>query len=272
MKSNYQDFQRYAEVDLAIGGRRGGDAAVADRSREDASSPTIASARSRIAARRLAAAHQQAMQARVKRPPTAGTPARSATARLSAEIWAQIKNEDWSLVSNCQFVSRWPLRLWDFDKYYQYIGGAGGYGVGYGAPAAVGRRAGQSQARPPDRQHSERRRPDVRARRAVDRRASPHSAAHRHAQQSRLSSGADAGADHGRSPQPRHHRTPASAPRSSIRPSTTPSSRRAWACTPKAPSPIRRISRRRFAARSRSSRAAIRRWSTCSRSRAKEKW
>jgi thiamine pyrophosphate-dependent acetolactate synthase large subunit-like protein len=35
-------------------------------------------------------------------------------------------------------MSNWPLRLWAFDKHYQFIGGAGGYGVGYGAPAAVG--------------------------------------------------------------------------------------------------------------------------------------
>ena len=35
-------------------------------------------------------------------------------------------------------MSDWPLRLWNFDKHYQYIGGSGGVGVGYGAPAAVG--------------------------------------------------------------------------------------------------------------------------------------
>jgi len=60
------------------------------------------------------------------------------TARLSMELWAQIKDQDWSFVSNCQFVSRWPLRLWDFRKHYHYIGAEGGYGVGYGAPASVG--------------------------------------------------------------------------------------------------------------------------------------
>jgi thiamine pyrophosphate-dependent acetolactate synthase large subunit-like protein len=60
------------------------------------------------------------------------------TARLSAELWDQIKNEDWSLVSEVTFLSAWPTRLWDFDKHYQYIGGWGGYGIGYGAPAAVG--------------------------------------------------------------------------------------------------------------------------------------
>src|SRR6202035_1774176 len=32
----------------------------------------------------------------------------------------------------------WPLRLWAFEKHYHYIGGPGGYGVGYGAPAALG--------------------------------------------------------------------------------------------------------------------------------------
>jgi thiamine pyrophosphate-dependent acetolactate synthase large subunit-like protein len=60
------------------------------------------------------------------------------TARMSAELWAQIKNEDWSLVSDTIWISYWPLRLWDFDKHYHYIGGAGGEGVGYMAPAALG--------------------------------------------------------------------------------------------------------------------------------------
>src|SRR5438309_3853058 len=30
------------------------------------------------------------------------------------------------------------MRLWSFDKPYQYIGASGGAGVGYGAPASVG--------------------------------------------------------------------------------------------------------------------------------------
>jgi thiamine pyrophosphate-dependent acetolactate synthase large subunit-like protein len=60
------------------------------------------------------------------------------TARLSAELWNHIKDEDWSLVSDPFWVSNWPLRLWDFTKHYQFIGGAGGEGVGYLAPAALG--------------------------------------------------------------------------------------------------------------------------------------
>jgi thiamine pyrophosphate-dependent acetolactate synthase large subunit-like protein len=60
------------------------------------------------------------------------------TGRLSAELWNCIRHEDWSLVSDATFVSSWPLRLWDFTKHHQYIGWSGAYGIGYGAPAAVG--------------------------------------------------------------------------------------------------------------------------------------
>ena len=57
---------------------------------------------------------------------------------MAAEIWAQIRNEDWSLVSESGNTSGWAFRLWDFDKHYQHLGDSGGAGVGYGAPAAVG--------------------------------------------------------------------------------------------------------------------------------------
>jgi acetolactate synthase I/II/III large subunit len=63
------------------------------------------------------------------------------TARLCAEVWAQIKNDDWSLVSSYYSSDNnggWTRRLWDFDKSYQWLGHAGGGGIGYGAPASVG--------------------------------------------------------------------------------------------------------------------------------------
>lgn len=60
------------------------------------------------------------------------------TARLSMELWEQIKDLDWGLVSNSAFISMWPQRLWDIDEYHQYIGGEGGYGIGYTTPASVG--------------------------------------------------------------------------------------------------------------------------------------
>ena len=60
------------------------------------------------------------------------------TARMTTELWAQIKNEDWALVAESGIMSDWTSRLWTFDKHYQSLGGSGGAGVGYGAPAAVG--------------------------------------------------------------------------------------------------------------------------------------
>ena len=38
------------------------------------------------------------------------------TARMSAELWNQIKTEDWSLVSDVTFFSYWPRALWDFTS------------------------------------------------------------------------------------------------------------------------------------------------------------
>jgi acetolactate synthase-1/2/3 large subunit len=59
-------------------------------------------------------------------------------ARMCAEVWNQIKGEDWAYVSQSTFLSNWPQRTWDFTKTYQGIGVSGGGGVGYQMPAAVG--------------------------------------------------------------------------------------------------------------------------------------
>jgi len=60
------------------------------------------------------------------------------TARLCMELYAAIKDLDWSLVASEGNVSNWPNRLWPIEKHYQWLGRSGGYGVGYGAPASVG--------------------------------------------------------------------------------------------------------------------------------------
>jgi thiamine pyrophosphate-dependent acetolactate synthase large subunit-like protein len=59
-------------------------------------------------------------------------------ARIAAELWPLIKNEDWSYVSPQGFVGNWPSRLWNMNKVYHYLGGQGAGGMGYGAPASVG--------------------------------------------------------------------------------------------------------------------------------------
>ena len=138
MKGNYQDIQRYPEVDLAIAA----DAEATLPSLIEVVKQLINDDRKRMFQDRgskLASAQQECFE-QTRTDATYGWDASPiSTARLSAELWAQIKDKDWSLVSDvAPGMSNWPLRLWAFDKHYQFIGGAGGYGVGYGAPAAVG--------------------------------------------------------------------------------------------------------------------------------------
>ncbi len=134
-KSNYQNFQRYYGADLSVAG----DA--------QASLPALIEA-VRAALPRSARATLEAREIRLRaaraarRADTLGA-ARYAwdaspisTARLTAEIWNAVREHDWALVSEPLFPSL--HEIWQFERYYQYIGGSGGAGMGYGAPAAVG--------------------------------------------------------------------------------------------------------------------------------------
>ena len=136
-KSNYQDFYRYTGVDLAMAA----DPEATLPSLIEESKRLINADRKRALQDRgakLAASHQQALEQARTDASYAWDASPVSTGRLCAEIWAQIKDEDWSLVSLLRHFSWWPLRLWPFDKHYQYIGTQGGGGVGYSAPASVG--------------------------------------------------------------------------------------------------------------------------------------
>lgn len=60
------------------------------------------------------------------------------TARIYAELWPLIMNEDWCLSSPSNFSGGHHSRLWDHNKPYSYLGGQDAGGMGYGAPASVG--------------------------------------------------------------------------------------------------------------------------------------
>jgi len=137
MKSNYQDFQRFTAADLALAA----DAEATLPALIEACKRLITDDRKRAFQARgakLAEASRQ-MNERLRLQASYGWDASPiSTARVSAELWAQIKNEDWSYVSDALFFSFWPLKLWDMKEHYHYIGNKGGAGIGYGSPAAVG--------------------------------------------------------------------------------------------------------------------------------------
>ncbi|HEX4996880.1 MAG TPA: thiamine pyrophosphate-dependent enzyme [Terriglobia bacterium] len=137
-KSNYQDFGRYEEVDIAMAA----DAEATLPALIEAVKKLITGDRRRVFQERgakQAEAHRRAREVSRQEATHAWNASPISTARLSAEIWEQVKNEDWSLVSNIRnYMSDWPTRLWDFEKPYHYIGQQGGAGIGYQAPAAVG--------------------------------------------------------------------------------------------------------------------------------------
>jgi acetolactate synthase I/II/III large subunit len=135
IKPNYQDFERYPEIDIAMAADAEATLPALTEAVRRLTTPAIKTA-FEARGKALAAAHQTALQ-QARTDASYGWDASPiTTARLCAELWTQIKTEDWSLVSSTQ--SNWPARLWNIDKYHQFIGGSGGAGVGYGAPAAIG--------------------------------------------------------------------------------------------------------------------------------------
>jgi thiamine pyrophosphate-dependent acetolactate synthase large subunit-like protein len=137
MKSNYQDFERYTPVDLAI-------AADAEATLpllvEEVRRQTPARRRAFFKARgvRLAQDHEESLQQSRTAAAVGWDSQPITTARLCAELYEQIRNEDWALCNGTVFQNYWPQQLWTANHHYQYIGDAGAYGLGYLPGASVG--------------------------------------------------------------------------------------------------------------------------------------
>ncbi len=136
-KSNYQDFQRFAEADLLISG----DAEATMPTLIEALKAQMSAAdKNRVAARGKKVKEQSAKLLDQLRQQVAyewdASPISSG--RMVMELWDQIKNEDWMMPTETQFLNDWPYRLWNIDKPYQTMGGSGAQGIGYNSPAALG--------------------------------------------------------------------------------------------------------------------------------------
>jgi thiamine pyrophosphate-dependent acetolactate synthase large subunit-like protein len=135
LKSNYQDFQRFMAVNLAITGDVQASLPVFTEQVRRATS----GARSQAMAQRATQLRKdyETMRRKAREDAAVGWDARPVTtARLAAEVWDVIKNEPWSLVVSDRIT--WARRLWPVTEYHQMLGGSGGQGVGYSLPGAVG--------------------------------------------------------------------------------------------------------------------------------------
>src|SRR5690606_38044866 len=118
--SNIHDYGRYAELDLLIPA----DAEASLPALIDEVRRLMTPERRRALGERrdaIAAAHRAQREAALAAARFGWNASPISLARLSAEIWAQVKNDDWSLVSRQTFLGGWPGRIWNMQKRYHYI-------------------------------------------------------------------------------------------------------------------------------------------------------
>ena len=135
IRSNYQDFQRFMPVDLPIVGDVEATLPLLTEAVKRATTPEHKSA---IDARgpKLREAQLKLIEKAKEDAAIGWDLSPISTARMCMETWNVIKDEPWSLAVSDRIS--WARRLWPTTEYYQMLGGSGGQGVGYGAPAAVG--------------------------------------------------------------------------------------------------------------------------------------
>ena len=136
-KSNYQDFQRFQSLDVDMAG----DAEASLPALIEAVKSAISSDRKAALEKRgndLRKAYSDARDRTRAAAAVAWDASPISTARMCMELYGQIKDLDFSLVSSSGNVSGWPNRLWKMEKHHNWLGGSGGAGVGYGSPAAIG--------------------------------------------------------------------------------------------------------------------------------------
>ncbi len=135
IRSNYQDFQRFLSVEMAIPGEAQASMPVITeyiQKNATAAQKAVFEARREPMKKRWAKQLQDA-----KEGAALGWDASPiSTARLAMETFEVIKNEPWCLAVSDRIA--WARKLWPTTEFHQMLGGSGGQGVGYGLPASVG--------------------------------------------------------------------------------------------------------------------------------------
>ena len=135
IRSNYQDFQRFLSVEMAIPGEA--QASMPVLTDYILKNTTSAQKTSFEARRELMKKRWEKQLQDAKEGAALGWDASPiSTARLAMETFEVIKNEPWCLAVSDRIA--WARKLWPTTQYHQMLGGSGGQGVGYGLPASVG--------------------------------------------------------------------------------------------------------------------------------------
>ena len=135
IRSNYQDFQRFLSVEMAIPGEA--QASMPVLTDYILKNTTSAQKTSFEARRELMKKRWEKQLQDAKEGAALGWDAAPiSTARLAMETFEVIKNEPWCLAVSDRIA--WARKLWPTTQYHQMLGGSGGQGVGYGLPASVG--------------------------------------------------------------------------------------------------------------------------------------
>ena len=135
IRSNYQDFQRFLSVEMAIPGEAQASMPIlTDYILKNAT----AAQKTSFEARREPMKKRWDQQLKdAKEGAALGWDASPiSTARLAMETFEVIKNEPWCLAVSDRIA--WARKLWPTTEFHQMLGGSGGQGVGYGLPASVG--------------------------------------------------------------------------------------------------------------------------------------
>lgn len=130
LNSNYQNLQRYTELDLEIAG----DAEATLPSLIEACKQLINAGRRRELdqrGERFAAAHAQGMEQARLSAATEWDLSPISRGRLHAEMWEVMRDKDWVSLGGTS-------RLWNIEKHYQTVGGGGAAALGSGLPVAMG--------------------------------------------------------------------------------------------------------------------------------------
>jgi acetolactate synthase I/II/III large subunit len=135
LHSNYQDFQRYLPADLAING----DAQASLPALTQEVGKLLTDDRRRAFAQRgakLKEMHAKSRKHALEEAALGWDGSPISTARMSMELWAQIKDQPWCLAVSDRLKA--PLALWTITEHHHIMGGAGAQGVGYCAPGSLG--------------------------------------------------------------------------------------------------------------------------------------